>query len=127
DDYLPNLTVKSVHREAMPKDIMTSLRKGLGYVDRFVVSTEPLAEAFSGLHDNIRVVENRLPVQWWKGLTSQRRRGRKPRVGWAGGIGHTGDLELIADVIKALANEVEWVFFGLCPEKIRPYVHEVHA
>jgi GT2 family glycosyltransferase len=127
DDYLPNLPVKSVHREAMPKDIMTSLRKGLGYVDRFVVSTEPLAEAFAGLHDDIRVIENRLPVQWWKGLTSQRRRGRKPRVGWAGGIGHTGDLELIADVIKALANEVEWVFFGLCPEKIRPYVHEVHA
>jgi GT2 family glycosyltransferase len=127
DDYLPNLPIKSVHRAAMPKDILQSLRKGFGYVDRFVVSTEPLAEAFAGLHDDIRVIENRLPVHWWKGLTSQRRRGSKARVGWAGGIGHTGDLELIADVIKALAGEVEWVFFGLCPEKIRPYVHEVHV
>lgn len=127
DDYLPNLPMKSVHRDHMPKDVLKSLRKGLGFVDRFVVSTAPLAEAFSGLHDDIRVIENRLPVEWWKDLSSQRRRGRKPRVGWAGGVSHTGDLELIADVVKELASEVEWVFFGMCPEKIRPYVHEVHS
>lgn len=127
DDYLPNLPMKSVHRKDMPKDVMRSLRKGLSYVDRFVVSTESLAESFSGLHDDIRVIENRLPVQWWKGLSSQRQRGRKPRVGWAGGSGHLGDLELIADVVRELKDEVEWVFFGLCPEKLRGYVHEVHA
>lgn len=127
DDYLPNLPMKSVHRDQMPKDILKSLRKGLGFVDRFVVSTEPLAEALSGLHGDIRVVENRLSVEWWKGLSSRRRRGRKPRVGWAGGVSHTGDLELIADVVKELAGEVEWVFFGMCPEKIRPYVQEVHS
>lgn len=127
DDYLPNLPRKSVHREHMPKDILKSLRKGLSFVDRFVVSTEPLAEAFAGLHGDIRVIENRLPVEWWKDLDSLRRRGRKPRVGWAGGISHTGDLDLIADVVKELAAEVEWVFFGMCPEAIRPYVHEVHS
>ncbi|MGE8454216.1 MAG: glycosyltransferase, partial [Pseudomonadales bacterium] len=126
DDYLPNLPMKNMHREHMPKDILKSLRKGLNFVDRFVVSTEPLAEALAGLHGDIRVIENRLPVEWWKDLSSQRRRGRKPRVGWAGGVSHTGDLELIADVVKELAAEVEWVFFGMCPEAIRPYVHEVH-
>lgn len=127
DDYLPNLPIKSVHRDQMPKDILKSLRRGLSYVDRFVVSTVPLADALSGFHPDIRVIENRLPVDWWQGLSSRRRRGQKPRVGWAGGIGHTGDLELIADVIRELASEVEWVFFGMCPEKIRPYVHEMHA
>lgn len=126
DDYLPNLPLKSVHRKDMPKDVMRSLRRGLGYVDRFVVSTQALAEAFSGLHGDIHVVENRLPVDWWKDLNSQRRRGRKPRVGWAGGVGHAGDLELIVDVVKELVDEVEWVFFGMCPEKLRGYVHEVH-
>src|SRR5690606_20841034 len=45
DDYLPNLPIKSIHRLHMPKDILRSLRRGLGYVDRFVVSTQPLAEA----------------------------------------------------------------------------------
>lgn len=127
DDYLPNLPIKSIHRLHMPKDILRSLRRGLGYVDRFVVSTQPLAEAFSGLHGDIRVIENRLPVGWWKELQSERRAGAKPRVGWAGGAGHTGDLELIADVVKELADEVEWVFLGMCPDKLRPYVHEFHA
>lgn len=126
DDYLPNLPIKSIHRLHMPKDILRSLRRGLGYVDRFVVSTQPLAEAFSGLHGDIRVIENRLPAGWWKGLQSERRVGTKPRVGWAGGLSHTGDLELIADVVKALAGEVEWVFFGMCPDQLRPYVHEFH-
>lgn len=126
DDYLPNLPLKSVHRAGMPKDILRSLRKGLGFVDRFVVSTETLCEALSGLHGEIVVMENRLPMSWWQGLQAQRRQGKKPRVGWAGGSSHTGDLELIADVVRDLAGEVEWVFFGMCPEKLRPYVHEFH-
>lgn len=127
DDYLPNLPLKSIHRLHMPKDIVRSLRRALGYVDRFVVSTEPLAEAFADLHGDIRVIQNRLPVDWWGGLQGQRRVASKPRVGWAGGVGHTGDLELIVDVIKELAGEVEWVFFGMCPDKLRPYVHEFHG
>lgn len=126
DDYLPNLPMKSAHRGHMPKDILKSLRKALALTDRFVVSTEPLAEQFAGMHDDIRVVRNRLPVGWWGDLTSQRRKSAKPRVGWAGGASHLGDLELIADVVRELAGEVEWVFFGMCPDKLRPHVHEFH-
>lgn len=129
DDYLPNLPIKSAHRQHMPKDILKSLRRGLGYVDRFVVSTEALAEALADLHPDIRVVENRLPVQWWGGLPARcgRKEGGKPRVGWAGGAGHAGDLEMIKDVIIELADEVDWVFFGMCPESVRPYVREFYA
>lgn len=127
DDYLPNLPLKNIHREKMPKDILKSMRRGLAYVDRFVVSTAPLAEAFAGLHTDIRVVENRLPTAWWQGLQGRRRASAKPRVGWAGGSSHTGDLEMIVDVVKELAGEVEWVFFGMCPDKLRPYVDEFHA
>lgn len=127
DDYLPNLPMKSVHRQHMPKDIVKSLRKGLSYVDRFVVSTDVMAEAFADFHPDIRVVKNRLDPRWWGGLSvSARRVSKKPRVGWAGGSSHTGDLEMVADVVKELASEVEWVFFGMCPEKLKPYVHEFH-
>lgn len=126
DDYLPNLPLKSVHRKDMPKDILKSLRRGLSYVDRFVVSTHALAEAVSGLHGEIVVCENRLPTSWWSDLKTQRKQGKKPRVGWAGGSSHTGDLELIADVVRDLADEVEWVFFGMCPAALKPYVHEIH-
>ena len=33
---------------------------------------------------------------------------------------------MIADVVKELASEVEWVLFGMCPDRLRPYVHEFH-
>ncbi|WP_426662766.1 glycosyltransferase [Rhodanobacter aciditrophus] len=126
DDYLPNLPLKSVHRDGVPRDVLKSLRKAVALTDRFVVSTAPLAEQFANLHDDIRVVPNCLPVDWWGQLASQRRKGVKPRVGWAGGSSHRGDLELIADVVRELADEVEWVFFGMCPEKLRSCVHEFH-
>jgi CDP-glycerol glycerophosphotransferase (TagB/SpsB family)/GT2 family glycosyltransferase len=127
DDYLPNLPVKSVHKAQMPKDILRTIRRGLGFVDRFVVSTDALADAFAGLHGDIRVIKNRLPTHWWLGLESERRVSARPRVGWAGGASHTGDLELIADVVRELADEVDWVFFGMCPEKLRPFIREYHA
>ncbi|MEW9572824.1 glycosyltransferase [Rhodanobacter sp. Si-c] len=126
DDYLPNVPIKSAHRGDMPRDIMKSLRKSVALTDRFVVSTAPLAEAFADLHSDIRVVQNRLPVDWWGDVRGERRKGAKPRVGWGGGGSHRGDLELIADVVRDLADEVEWVFLGMCPEKLRPHVHEFH-
>ncbi|PWK83088.1 glycosyltransferase [Fulvimonas soli] len=126
DDYLPNLPLKSVHRSRLPKDILKSLRQAVALTDRFVVSTAPLAEQFADMHPDIRVVANRLPVDWWGQPASRRRGSARPRVGWAGGSGHRGDLELIADVVRDLAGEVEWVFLGMCPEKLRPYVHELH-
>ena len=126
DDYILNIPVKSAHRGVFSNDIQKSLRRALGMMDRFVVSTEPLADRYSKLHGDIHVVKNTLDPRWWKGLVSERRISDKPRVGWAGGISHTGDLEMIADVVKALADEVEWVFFGMCPAKLRPYVHEYY-
>ena len=127
DDLIQQIPVKSMFHGIMPKDIVKSLRRALATVDRFVVSTDELAEQFKGFHSDIRVVLNRLPVDWWGDLSNQRRVGRKPRVGWGGGSSHRGDLELIADVVRDLADEVEWVFFGMCPDKLRPYVHEFHS
>ncbi|WP_279626978.1 glycosyltransferase [Xanthomonas melonis] len=125
DDYLPNLPLKSAHRAQMPKDILKTVRRGLGLVDRFVVSTPALAEAFAGLHRDIRVAENRLPPHWWEHLPARsERRSGKPRIGWAGGASHTGDLELIADVVRELADEVEWVFMGMYPFALRQSIHQ---
>ncbi|WP_312633831.1 glycosyltransferase [Pseudescherichia sp.] len=126
DDYLPNIPIKNQHRVEFGNDIMKMLRKSVGYMDRFVVSTEPLAEAFANIHPDIVVRKNRLSYDWWDNLASLRGQGDKPRVGWAGGSSHTGDLEMIFDVIKAFADEVDWIFFGMCPPKLRPYVKEFH-
>jgi hypothetical protein len=85
-----------------------------------------LANALSDYHPDIRVIENRLPLDWWGQLEVVRKPSLRPRVGWAGGVGHQGDLELIADVVRDLAKEVDWVFFGLCPEKLKPYMTEFY-
>ena len=94
--------------------------------DRVVVSTQPLADTLKGMHDDIRVVPNMLAPHLWTGLSSQRRTSRKPRVGWGGGTSHDGDLAIIADVVRLLADEVEWVFFGMCPPALKRFVHEFH-
>jgi GT2 family glycosyltransferase len=128
DDFLPGLPAKSIHRSHMPKDIAASLRQSLQRMDRLVVATPALAEAYSSYHDNIVVVPNRLSHPQWGALPAAgaRKPGSRPRVGWAGGLSHTGDLEMVADVVRELSKEVDWVFFGMCPERLRPYVAEFH-
>ena len=33
---------------------------------------------------------------------------------------------MIVEVVRTLAGEVEWVFMGMCPDALQPYVHEFH-
>ncbi|MEB3840436.1 glycosyltransferase [Pseudomonas guariconensis] len=102
-------------------------RSALAYSDRLVVSTEALAETLTGLHHNIRVVHNRLDPRLWADLASRRRRSARPRVGWVGGRGHDSDPQLMIEIVKSLSGEVEWVYFGMCPDVLRPYINECHA
>ncbi|WP_297476090.1 glycosyltransferase [Ferrovum sp.] len=126
DDLITNLPIKSIHKSHIHKNIPKLMRKAASLCDRFLVSTESLAQAYQGLAEDIRVQPNYLDNAAWGSLKPQRRNNTRPRIGWAGGIGHTGDLEMIVDVVRDLAHEVEWVFFGMCPEALMPYVSEIH-
>lgn len=126
DDYIIDVPQKNAHARNMPGNMRELVHKGIALSDRVVVSTQPLADALSGMHADIRVVPNMLAESLWNQLKSDRYTSKKPRVGWAGGSSHRGDLELILDVVKALADEVDWVFFGMCPDLLRPYVKEFH-
>jgi GT2 family glycosyltransferase len=127
DDLITNIPIKNYFKSQHPKDTVKLLREGIAQVDRLIVSTPGLAEAYSGWHKDIQVLELKLPPVWWSNLTVTRTEHKKPRVGWAGGSSHLGDLELITDVVKDLADEVDWIFFGMCPAKLRPYVKEFHS
>ncbi|RKS16378.1 glycosyl transferase family 1 [Pseudomonas sp. WPR_5_2] len=127
DDYVVSAPKKNTHARNKPVNTEQMLREGIALCDRVVVTTQPLADALSSMHSDIRVVPNMLSPVPWATLTSRRRTSGKPRVGWGGGTSHTGDLEIIAEVVRELANEVEWVFFGMCPEALRPYIHEFHS
>lgn len=126
DDYLLDVPGANEHKRFVAKEIKDSLRRGIGMCDRLVVSTQTLAEVMGDMSQDIRVVPNMLPPERWAHLQGRHRAGKKPRVGWGGGTSHTGDLLLIKDVVKALATEVDWVFFGMCPDELRPYIHEYH-
>jgi glycosyltransferase involved in cell wall biosynthesis len=127
DDYIVSTPKKNSHARNKPVNTEQMLRDGIALCDRVVVTTQALADVLSSMHSEIRVVPNMLPPAPWATLTSQRRTSKKPRVGWGGGTSHTGDLEIIAEVVRELANEVEWVFFGMCPDALRPYIHEFHG
>ena len=127
DDYIVSAPKKNTHARNKPANTEQMLREGIGLCDRVVVTTQSLADALSSMHSEIRVVPNMLQPEPWARLTSRRSTSSKPRVGWGGGTSHSGDLEIIADVVRELANEVEWVFFGMCPEALRPYIHEFHG
>ena len=109
-----------------PKDMRERLQRSFNQCDRLLVSSEKLVEDYYGMIDDIRYVPNYLSRKRWEGHRSLRRYGRKPRVGWAGAQQHHTDLAIVAPVVKALADEVEWVFMGMCIDEIKPYVSEIH-
>lgn len=129
DDLLTNLPEKSSfyrHIKSNYRDVRRRLRTGLANVDRLIVSTEPLAEFASEFIGNIHIVPNRLAKASWLDLPSLRRAGAKPRVGWVGAQQHRGDLEVLHEVIRATAHEVDWIFMGMWPEGLDDYIKEKH-
>lgn len=126
DDLIFDLPAKNPFSKTVYKDAKKRLRRCLRAADRLVVTTAPLAAALRGMAEDIRVVPNYLDEEIWGGLVSQRAVADKPRVGWAGALQHGGDLEMLTEVVRQTADEVDWVFFGMCPAALRPYVKESH-
>jgi len=129
DDLVTNVPEKSsLYKNLMRsfRDARSRMRKALSYCDRLVVSTQYLADSFTDMIDDIRVIPNRLDREQWLHLTSHRRQSSKPRVGWVGAQQHQGDLEILIDVVRQTANEFDWIFMGMCPEELKPHIKEFH-
>jgi len=128
DDLITNIPIRSIRKQHFveQKDLHKRFRKGISMCDRFIVSTDYLAEQYKGYSGDIVVVRNYIERARWGELKPERRQREKARVGWAGSVTHDGDLAVIFDVVKATAKDVDWVFFGMCPDAIRAYVAEFH-
>lgn len=127
DDLLTNFAETNQFRKIMPANGWARLQYALKRCDRLVVSTDFLAHECRHLISDIRVVPNRMEQELWLHLRSKKRVGNKPRIGWAGGTTHQGDLILLKEVIEQTRHEADWIFFGMCPKEIRPLVAEYHA
>ncbi|HID97393.1 MAG TPA: glycosyltransferase [Thermodesulfobacteriaceae bacterium] len=127
DDLLSQIPYKNPAFENIGrKNMKKQISRALQYCDRMIVSTKPLAKAYSGMCKNVRIVPNYISSAAWGNLKTRANRKEKPRVGWAGSVFHYGDLLVIKDVVKELADRVEWIFMGMCPDEIRPYISEYH-
>ncbi|MGA7800093.1 MAG: FkbM family methyltransferase [Gammaproteobacteria bacterium] len=126
DDLMTALPAKNPLRSTIYKDIKKRLRECLSLCDRLIVTTEALGHHFRSYIGDIRIVPNRLDHRW-ADLEVRRRVGDRPRIGWVGALQHGGDLQLLDQVVRETAREVDWVFMGMCPEPIRPYVAEFHG
>lgn len=125
DSYLPTLP-EFTKRKKTSEQVLQAMGVALSSMDRLVVSSAALAQVFDGLHPDIQLMQTRLAPDRWSVLGGERRCSSRPRIGWVGSQEQSGDLDIIADVIKALGTEVEMVCLGACPESLRPYVHEIH-
>ncbi|WP_284450556.1 glycosyltransferase [Methylophaga thalassica] len=125
DDLVTNLPKMSDRKKLVFRDMRSRLRKTLALCDHTIVSTQPLADLCRQYTDNVTVIPNRLEKQRWLNLaSSEKNTHKKPRVGWAGANQHSGDLALMTNVVQSLADRVDWVFMGMCPLELRPYVKE---
>lgn len=126
DDLINDLDKTNPFRKNIPPNARSRFKYALSNCDRLVLSTDFLADTYRHFIDDIKVVPNRLEKDIWLPLNSKKRTTEKPRVGWAGGTTHQGDLILLKEIIEQTREEVDWVFFGMCPEEIRPLLAEFH-
>lgn len=126
DDLLTNMAESNHCLRNIPVNSRSRLQYALDRCDRMVASTDFLAETYRHFIRDIRVVPNRLRQEAWLPLQSQKRTANKPRIGWAGSATHQGDLVLLKEIIEQTRDEADWIFFGMCPDEIRPLLSEYH-
>lgn len=126
DDLITDLDESNPGRRRLAANARARLQRALAHCDRLVVSTDTLAEAYRHFIDDVRVVPNRLDDRIWLPLQAQKHTASRPRIGWAGGSAHERDLMLLKPVIERTRAEADWVFFGMCPEELRPLIAEYH-
>ncbi|WP_047392591.1 glycosyltransferase [Chitinibacter sp. ZOR0017] len=97
----------------------------LRHADFLVTTTEFLANYYSSKVKDIRIINNFIDITRWASLTNSAPNQERLRIGWAGGSSHRADILCIKDVIQHTSSFVDWVFFGMCPNEIRPYVKEI--
>ncbi|WP_449434267.1 glycosyltransferase [Pseudomonas putida] len=109
-----------------PAQRWEALTQAAGLVDRVIVPTATLAEAFASLHPDVRVVETRLTPAWLDLMTMPSCSSR-PRIGCAIEPSSTLDPQLMETVIRTLADRVDWVLWGVVPPMLRDAACEVLA
>lgn len=125
DDLLGDVPAKHPNRNFQSREGHQRMIQALKQSDILVVTTEPLREHYRKYVPDVRLVPNALDKQW-SGLRKPSTPRARLRVGWIGAGQHKGDLDLVTEVVRTLATEVDWVFMGMSTEEINPHLKEFH-
>lgn len=135
DDLFWDLDDANPNKQSIPVDVLQRMRRTVAQSDATIVSTPILAEhvhkSLGIPHASIRIVRNQLPQAFITTAIAVRgnrpaRKDTRPRVGWAGGASHPGDLAILTDVVNNTADRIQWVFMGALPPGISPSQVEFH-
>lgn len=127
DDALSAVPESSWHHPYMMPDIDERTKQAIAACDAVTCTTVDLKNhlaSFCSPNTDIRIAPNMLgrddieiAIQMRKHVEQNMPRDNtKLRIGWGGGMGHTGDLALLTDVFYHFKDRVEWVFLGMMPD-----------
>ena len=131
DDWPFELDENNPHLVKNVKDLKSRYQSILSNMDVVVVTTPELANkvhsTFHFKYDRIHILPNYISIEysWFPPLEKKH---TKPRIGWAGGISHKIDLDLLTKAVEETYDKYDWFFFGHIPDGIdREKVTHVHG
>jgi glycosyltransferase involved in cell wall biosynthesis len=125
DDLLGFVPEKHPSRRFQSREGHRRMADALLKSDSMIVTTEPLVHHYKKYIENVKIIPNCLAAHWFN-LNIKKTKRDKLRVGWIGAGQHQGDLEIINDVIKEMADKVDWVFMGMHTVEAKTYIKEFH-
>ncbi|PWB82181.1 MAG: hypothetical protein C3F08_00250 [Candidatus Methylomirabilota bacterium] len=126
DDDFWHLPVKNPAYQYYQAGGLARLAGFIRAADVVTVSTEPLKRVVDTMHDRVVVLPNAVDPDLADTIAASRVaqpacRDAKVRIGWSGSNFHDGDLDCAIDAIITVAKrpEVQLIFFGWAPERVR--------
>jgi hypothetical protein len=115
DDLLWALPADNPNARALTPQLLDEMDASLRLADMVTTSTEPLAAALEARGIPAVIIPNVLDRADWQVQPKRAERSRL-RVGWYGQRNvHVDDLNIVENVVNALAGEVDFVFYGDLP------------
>jgi len=135
DDNLFKIPSWSPAKEMMGRTAPQTLMTCLEWADLISVTTGRFRDQLSAYKEwegKIRVNQNLVDMREWSFPEKSENDG-PVKIVWAGSLTHHGDLEIIApaclEIIKEYKDEIQFIFMGMMPEKLRanknPEFHEL--
>lgn len=92
--------------------------------DRLIVADTGFAERLRVVHHDVVAIPEALPDMWSRDPIVSRGPSRKLRIGWFSDLMAVSENKLIAEIMRALTKEADWICLGACTDETRSMLAE---